>query len=259
MNQLIKKQNPNYGWYILALTGLTYAIIAGVNRLCMPVLFTEISKDLGLNATKIGVIWGMDPLAGVFVGLPAGLLADRFGIKKTLTILCILAGIFGVIRGFSTSFLTLSATMFLFGLMSAAAPAIIPKVTAEWFNDKRLALSNALLKMGVPYPFAFVLSASMQFVPVLVRRLGNIRDAQRARGIPIEGGLSLLIHLPALAGPLLIQAFKFADELAEAMEARGFGIPGRRFRHEPRFRWMDWIVVIISVAVLVMAFWKPFR
>jgi len=116
------------------------------------------------------------------------------------------------------------------------------------------ALSNALIKMGVPYPFAFVLSASMQFVPVLFRRLENIRDAQRARGIPIEGGLSLLIHLPALAGPLLIQAFKFADELAEAMEARGFGIPGRRFRHEPRFRWIDWMVVVISGAVLVTAF-----
>jgi len=120
------------------------------------------------------------------------------------------------------------------------------------------ALSNALLKMGVPYPFAFVLSASMQFVPVLVRRLGNIRDAQRARGIPIESGLSLLTHLPALAGPLLIQAFKFADELAEAMEARGFGIPGRRFRHEPRFRWMDWMVVVISIVVLVMVFWSPY-
>ena len=121
------------------------------------------------------------------------------------------------------------------------------------------ALSNALLKMGVPYPFAFVLGASMQFVPVLVRRLGNIRDAQRARGIPIEGGLGLLIHLPALAGPLLIQAFKFADELAEAMEARGFGIPGRRFRHEPRFRWIDWMVVGISVVVLAMAFWSPYH
>jgi energy-coupling factor transport system permease protein len=120
-------------------------------------------------------------------------------------------------------------------------------------------LSNALLNMGVPYPFAFVLTASMQFVPVLLRRLGNIRDAQRARGIPIEGGLSLLIHLPALAGPLLIQAFKFADELAEAMEARGFGIPGRRFRHEPRFRWMDWTVVVISGAVLVTTFWNLYR
>jgi len=120
-------------------------------------------------------------------------------------------------------------------------------------------LSNALLKMGVPYSFAFVLSASMQFVPVLFRRLGNIRDAQRARGIPIEGGLSLLIHLPALAGPLLIQAFKFADEMAEAMEARGFGMPGRRFRHEPRFRRIDWMAVVISFVILVMAFWNPYR
>jgi MFS transporter, NNP family, nitrate/nitrite transporter len=144
---MIKKQKFNYGWYILLLTGLTYAIIAGVNRLCMPVLFKEIGDSLHLSVTNIGTVWGMDPLAGVFVGLPAGLLADRFGIKKTLTVLCILAGIFGALRGFSNSFLTLSATMFLFGLMSAAAPAIIPKVTAEWFSGKRLALTNALLNV----------------------------------------------------------------------------------------------------------------
>jgi len=63
----------------------------------MPVLFKEISDTLHLSVGDIGVVWGMDPLAGVFVGLPAGLLADRFGIKKTLTILCILAGIFGAL------------------------------------------------------------------------------------------------------------------------------------------------------------------
>ncbi len=149
---------------------------------------------------------------------------------------------------------------FLTGVVSALRLLAIGTAFFLFFQTTPLeALSNALLKMGVPYPFAFVLSASMQFVPVLFRRLGNIRDAQRARGIPVEGGLSLLIHLPALAGPLLIQAFKFADELAEAMEARGFGIPGRRFRHEPRFRWVDWMIVIISVAVLVMVFWNSYR
>ncbi len=113
-------------------------------------------------------------------------------------------------------------------------------------------LSNGLLKMGLPYPFAFVLSASMQFVPVLIRRARNIRDAQRARGIPIEGSLGTLLHLPALAGPLLIQAFKFADELAEAMEARGFGISGRSFRYELRFRWSDWLIVAVSLVVLTI-------
>ncbi len=114
------------------------------------------------------------------------------------------------------------------------------------------ALSNALVKMGIPYPFAFVLTASMQFIPILARRASSIRDAQRARGIPLDSGLRIIRHLPALAGPLLIQAFKLADELAEAMEARGFGAPGRKFRHEPRFRWIDWGVVAASVAAVVV-------
>jgi energy-coupling factor transport system permease protein len=114
-------------------------------------------------------------------------------------------------------------------------------------------LSNALLKMGLPYPFTFVLSASMQFIPVLIHRARNIRDAQRARGIPIEGGLRSILYLPAFAGPLLVQSFKFADELAEAMEARGFGISGRRFRFEPRFRWIDWVAVAGSFIVLIAA------
>ncbi len=121
------------------------------------------------------------------------------------------------------------------------------------------ALSNALLKMGVPYPFTFVLSVSMQFVPVLIRKLKNIRDAQRARGLSIEGGLGNIIHLPALAGPLLIQAFRFADELAEAMEARGFGVKDRRLRHEPHFRWVDWVAMAISLAALTAVLWMRFR
>jgi energy-coupling factor transport system permease protein len=109
-------------------------------------------------------------------------------------------------------------------------------------------LSNALIKMGIPYAFAFVLTASMQFIPVLIRRAASIRDAQRSRGIPLDSSIAIIRHLPALAAPLLIQAFKLADELAEAMEARGFGAPGRRFRHEPHFRWMDWLVMAGSIA-----------
>ena len=119
-------------------------------------------------------------------------------------------------------------------------------------------LSNGLLKMGFPYPFTFVLSASMQFVPVLIRRARNIRDAQRARGIPLEGTFKSIFYLHAFAGPLLIQAFRFADELAEAMEARGFGRPSRSYRKEPCFRWIDWAVtvgsMILFIAILSMKF-----
>jgi predicted MFS family arabinose efflux permease len=145
---LIKKHGPNYRWYILALTGLTYALITGASRMCMPVLFKQIEDDLGLSVVAIGTIWGMDPLAGVFIGLPGGLLADRFGVKRTLVVVCILAGVFGALRGLSVNFFTMALTMFLFGLNVAAMPSIVPKVTTLWFSGKQLALTNGLLNVA---------------------------------------------------------------------------------------------------------------
>jgi len=96
------------------------------------------------------------------------------------------------------------------------------------------------------------MSVGMQFVPVLARKARSVVDAQRARGIPLEPGLRALRHYPALMGPVLVQAFQLADELAEAMEARGFGRPGRTFAREYRLRVVDGLVLLVGVAVLVV-------
>ncbi len=114
-------------------------------------------------------------------------------------------------------------------------------------------LGNALVQAGLPYELAFVLSAALQFVPVISRKAHTIIDAQRARGIPLEPGLAALRHYPALFTPLLIQAFQLADELAEAMEARGFGRPRRTFLHEYRLRAHDWLALAGALALLTAA------
>ncbi len=111
-------------------------------------------------------------------------------------------------------------------------------------------LGNALVKMGVPYAFAFILTSSMQFVPVISRKVHNVIDAQRSRGIRLERDLASLRNYPALLAPLLIQSFKLSDELAEAMESRGFGRPGRTFMREYRLRAADWGVLLGAIAVL---------
>ncbi len=178
---MIKKYGSNYRWYILLITGLTYAVIAGAARLCMPVLFKEIGDDLGLSLTAIGAVWGMDPLAGVFIGLPAGLLADRFGVKRTLIVVCIMAGVFGALRGFSTDFFTMAATMFLFGFMAAATPSIVPKVTAEWFSGKWLGMANAFL--NVMWSLGAV-AASMTSATLLSPWLGGWRNVMFFYGAP---------------------------------------------------------------------------
>jgi energy-coupling factor transport system permease protein len=116
-------------------------------------------------------------------------------------------------------------------------------------------LGNALVAMGLPYEVAFVMSVSALFVPVLGRKAQNVIDAQRSRGIPLEPGLRALRYYPALMAPLLVQSFQLADELAEAMEARGFGRPGRTFARAYALDLVDWLALIGGVALLGVLIW----
>jgi len=117
-------------------------------------------------------------------------------------------------------------------------------------------LGNALVQAGLPYVFAFVLTTSLQFVPVISRKAQHIFDAQRSRGIPLEPGLGALRHYPALMAPLLIQAFQLADELAEAMESRGFGSPHRTFATAYRLQCQDYGLLLLAVVSLVaVGYW----
>ena len=113
-------------------------------------------------------------------------------------------------------------------------------------------LANSLVKIGLPYPVAFVLNTALQFVPVMARRAKNVLDAQRARGIDLQPGWSALRNYPAFFGPILIQAFQFAEELAEAMETRGFGLPGRTFLKDYRMKLIDWIAIIVGVLLVTI-------
>jgi MFS family permease len=174
-------KKSNYKWYALGLAMLAYGIVTGLDRMCLPVLFKEISLDLGLGMASIGTIWGMDPLAGVFVSLPGGLLADRFGVKRTLTIACLLAGVFCALRGFSNNFLTLAATSFLFGLMATVVFTVAPKTTAVWFSHRHLGLTNALLQVAMTIGS---MTSTMLSATLLSPLLGGWRNVLLVLGIP---------------------------------------------------------------------------
>ncbi len=111
-------------------------------------------------------------------------------------------------------------------------------------------LGNALVKSGLPYEIAFVLSTSMQFVPLISSKARNIVDAQRSRGIPLKPGVAALRHYPPLMAPLLIQAFQLGDELAVAMESRGFGRQGRTFRRDYHMGVADWVVLLLAASLV---------
>jgi len=133
----------------MVLTLAATFMIAGISRMCMPVLFKEIATDLHLNLVDVGLVWGIDPLAGVFMSVPGGLLADRFGIKRTTAVICIASAIFGASRGISTDLIGLLISSFLLGAVGSTIATVGTKATSVWFNDRHLKLTNALIFMAV--------------------------------------------------------------------------------------------------------------
>jgi energy-coupling factor transport system permease protein len=116
-------------------------------------------------------------------------------------------------------------------------------------------LANSLIKMGLPYHFAFVVGAGMQFVPVLGRKARQVLDAQQARGIPVKPSWRALRNYPAFLVPLLVQAFQLAEELAEAMETRGFGRPGRSFYENYCLTGRDIAVMLAGMGITILLVW----
>ena len=115
----------------------------------MPVLFPEITKDLGLDLVQMGTIWGIAGLAGVFVSLASGVIGDRFGLRRVLIIACLLVGLTGALRGIATSFAMLTAFVFANGIVRAIIPITVTKAITTLFRGRNLGMAQGVGAMGM--------------------------------------------------------------------------------------------------------------
>jgi energy-coupling factor transport system permease protein len=75
----------------------------------------------------------------------------------------------------------------------------------------------------------FVVGAAVQMVPRTIERVGEIMDAQRARGMDTEGRIWRRARgLVPLAAPVVFGALAEVEERTMALESRAFTAPGRQ-------------------------------
>jgi energy-coupling factor transport system permease protein len=88
------------------------------------------------------------------------------------------------------------------------------------------ALLSPLKKFGVPaHDLAMMMTIALRFIPTLLEETDKIMKAQQARGADFETGniMQKLKALIPILVPLFISAFRIAQDLAMAMEARCYG------------------------------------
>ena len=111
-----------------------------------------------------------------------------------------------------------------------------------------------LRRLGLPvHELAMTMTIALRFIPTLVEEADRLRKAQLARGAHFSGGpVRRARALIPLMLPLLLSAFRRADELAAAMDARCYrGGKGRtHFRELKLARW-DYLALAATGAVCV--------
>ena len=122
-------------------------------------------------------------------------------------------------------------------------------------------LGLALEQSHFPYEFSFAFTTAIRFVPELAKEAQIIVDAQRSRGLELEGGNILKRirnYIPILI-PLIVSAIRRSMELAEAMESRCFGaVKMRTSLHVLKIRSLDYLVITVTILVLAVSVYIRF-
>ena len=117
-----------------------------------------------------------------------------------------------------------------------------------------------LNKIHIPvHAIAMMMSIALRFIPILVEETDKIMKAQMARGADFENGniLQRAKNMVPLLVPLFVSAFRRADDLAMAMEARCYNGGEGRTRMKPlRYEGRDRLayLVVLSFLIIVIVF-----
>ncbi|WP_164218799.1 energy-coupling factor transporter transmembrane component T [Virgibacillus sp. YIM 98842] len=152
----------------------------------------------------------------------------------------------GVIQGFAISM--------RFFLLILVTSMLTLTTTPIEITDAIEDMLHPLKRFKFPvHELALMMSISLRFIPTLMQETDKISKAQASRGVdfrtgPIKERIKAIVPLLV---PLFVSAFKRAEELAMAMEARGYqGGEGRTKLRELKIGQRDiWIYLLFAAVV----------
>ena len=118
-------------------------------------------------------------------------------------------------------------------------------------------------KIGVPaHDIAMMMTIAIRFIPTLLEEVEKIRKAQMARGadFDVKGIKNKAKAFIPLLVPLFVSAFRRADDLAMAMEARCYrGDVDRTAMYKLKLKKLDYYVLLFGFLFLVFIFFTKVK
>lgn len=233
-------------------------------------LFFIVAIFLASGAVSYGILWSFVFLIILLSRLPLMLVLKSI---KPLWIIIVLTMVIHMFTGqgenviFSWKFFKVTQEGLEMGLkMSMRLILLLLISSILTFTTSPIVLTDgieALLRpfkrFGVPaHELAMMMTIALRFIPTLLEETDRIMKAQTARGADFSSGnlMQRAKNMLPLLIPLFISAFRRADDLAVAMEARCYrGGEGRSRMHELVYYGRDYAALAtVFVLIGLMAF-----
>ncbi len=133
---LEKKSRWNYSYTVLALCWFGWIAIYLCRSVLAPIL-PVVSGELGLSHAQAGMLETAYLLGYIVIKMPAGVLGNRIGIKRTLILGMVGYALATALNFFATGFLHLFVLRFLVGLFQGVHLPLANTLLSERFGDRQ--------------------------------------------------------------------------------------------------------------------------
>lgn len=245
LDSCVHKMDPRAK--IMAMLFIMVAIFIDAGYLGYLIIGAIVITIALLGKLKLSFLWrSMKPMLFMLVFL---LIINLLVIKEGEALFSI--GSFSIYSG------ALSQTLYI--VIRLALMIMVTTILTATTKPLQLTLGiEDLLKpfqvIHVPaHQIAMMISIALRFIPTLIEETQRIMKAQASRGVDMEEGklMEKIKAILSLIVPLFVSAFQRAEDLAYAMEARGY-IPDRpRTRYQQlKMKTMDYVLLAGSIMIL---------
>jgi energy-coupling factor transport system permease protein len=117
-------------------------------------------------------------------------------------------------------------------------------------------IATGLVKLGIPYRFAFAISTALRLVPTIAATGSTIGQAQRSRGLDLDSGniiQRIRKRIPLLI-PVFVSTIRSTNVFSMALESKGFGAsPTRTYFLRLEMTKRDKLVLVVFAVLLSAA------
>lgn len=175
-------------WIIFILTA-TFYFVAYFHRISITIIAEDLMRDFLATATSIGLFSSLYFITYGVMQIPSGLLIDKFGSRKSLSVFCLTASVGTLVFAISQDLVIAMLGRALVGLGVSIAFICATKLIASWFDVKSFA---SLIGILVSIGNSAALIGSVPFA-LLVTGIGWRTSFLLIAGVTLLLTISLLI------------------------------------------------------------------